>query len=239
MNDTMRPQRRDGIADKQKPAMRLVPTLPLTPLTLLVQAFADRIIAGHPEAFARLRSKSGTSYRIAATDIGIAFLITLGRAGIAVKAMPTSQPATAHVSVEAPIRELIALLEGESDGDALFFARGIQVTGDTEALLMLRNAVDSADIDFHAELLALFGPAEPAARYVARLGVSAGTALLDYGKHLQARLQAGPLEKLASLGVRVSQLEHDLKALQAEVKTGPAQRGRPERTPVMRVETLS
>jgi len=239
MTDNVRPPHRNAASDMLQFAGRLIAVLPSAPLDLALQAVADRIISAQPEAFSRLCLERGTLYRIAATDVGIAFLVTVKAQGVRVKTAPAARPLRAHVSIEAPIGALIALLEGESDGDALFFARDIQVTGDTGALLMLRNAVDSADIDFRTELLALLGPLAPAGRHVATAGLSAGNAVINRGRQLQAWLQARPLAELARLETRIGQLEHDLRSLQQGGKPGVPRRKRPERAPIMRVENPS
>lgn len=197
---------------------RLVAVLPVPPLDLALQAVADRIISGHPEAFSRLRLKPGTRYRIVATDAGLTVLVTVRSIGLQVNTAPVTRPVHAHVSIEAPISALIALLEGESDGDALFFARDIQVTGDTEALLMLRNAIDSAEIDFRAELLSLLGPLEPVARRVTHFGGSVQSALVGHSQQLRNWLQARPMAELATLGAKVRQLDTDLASLRKQVR---------------------
>lgn len=53
---------------------------------------------------------------------------------------------------------LLGLLEGRCDADALFFSRELSVTGDIEAMLALRNALDDSAIDLPRELGRLAGP---------------------------------------------------------------------------------
>ena len=47
---------------------------------------------------------------------------------------------------------LLALLEGRIDGDAMFFARSLSITGDMEAMLALRNALDDSGFDLPRDL---------------------------------------------------------------------------------------
>jgi predicted lipid carrier protein YhbT len=42
---------------------------------------------------------------------------------------------------------MLGLAEGRLDGDAVFFARKLAVTGNMEAVLALRNALDDSGID--------------------------------------------------------------------------------------------
>jgi predicted lipid carrier protein YhbT len=58
---------------------------------------------------------------------------------------------TAHRRYERPEHDaaiagtffnLLNMIDGSLDGDALFFSRDLQVSGDTEAVVALRNALD-------------------------------------------------------------------------------------------------
>ena len=79
----------------------------------------------------------------------------------------------ADVVIRGPFMSLMDMMDGRVDGDALFFSRRLSVEGDMEALLTLRNALDSEDIDLRAEILSSFGPLRRPA-----------TALLKIGQHL-------------------------------------------------------
>lgn len=67
-------------------------------------------------------------------------------------------PADLDARVSSSLFNLLALVEGRLDGDALMFSRQLIVEGDVEAVLALRNAIDNARIDFAAEIGSLFGP---------------------------------------------------------------------------------
>jgi len=56
-------------------------------------------------------------------------------------------------SLKGKFFDLISIIEGKVDGDALFFSRKIEVEGDTETLIIIRNAFDSADICLIKEFL--------------------------------------------------------------------------------------
>src|SRR5690606_22433020 len=79
-------------------------------------------------------------------------------------------PPLADARIEGPLVLLLGLLEGRCDADALFFSRELAVTGDMEAMLALRNALDDSAIDLPRELGALTGPFSPliagTARYI-------------------------------------------------------------------------
>ena len=62
---------------------------------------------------------------------------------------------------------LLELIDSEEDGDAAFFSRDLEVSGDTEAVVRLRNALDDMDGSIAEEAAALFGP--PGRAILARL----------------------------------------------------------------------
>ncbi len=76
------------------------------------------------------------------------------------------------VVIRGPILLLLGILDGSLDGDALFFHRAISVSGRTEAVVALRNAIEDAELR-PSDLLGLRG-------ILARLadsGISGGLSL--------------------------------------------------------------
>lgn len=53
---------------------------------------------------------------------------------------------------------LLEMVDGRADGDALFFSRDLMVEGDTEAVVVLRNALDDLDGSIADDLAAFAGP---------------------------------------------------------------------------------
>lgn len=138
---------------------RMTKFLPLAPLERLIAKAADRVAKEHPEFFERLDDYANKSYVIMPTDLdwiaGLSFRnehvqLRLCRS---LEAFPNRD-----VLVKAPILSLLNLLDGEEDGDALFFSRDLTIEGDTEAVLALRNALDDAEIDFLYQIAQLAGP---------------------------------------------------------------------------------
>jgi len=64
---------------------------------------------------------------------------------------------------------LLEMVDGKLDGDAMFFTGELQVEGDTEAVVALRNALDDVDASLADEAAALFGPAGCGALSLLRL----------------------------------------------------------------------
>jgi len=151
---------------------------PLPPV--LMQPFLDAAMAvlgrRHPGLFERLAGLGERTFLIDPVDLPVNFLLRSRPRGLRLVAVGDPGPAvTPDAAIHSPLLTLIKLLEGKLDGDALFFSRDLVVEGDMEAVVALRNAVDSAGISLVDDLLAVLGPlARPARAAVdAALGIFA------------------------------------------------------------------
>ncbi len=135
---------------------RLFPSftgLPLGPLlTLSLRGLARR----RPQLFERLGKHSRASYRIDPSDLAFSFIVTPDGKMSLVRVVGSDDPAAADVVIRGPIFMLLGLLDGTLDGDALFFHRVISVSGRTEAVVALRNAIEDAELK-PSDLLGLSG----------------------------------------------------------------------------------
>ena len=104
-----------------------------------------RLHRNYPGVASRLQSIDGKTFLIAPAEFPFAIMAQVSKTGM-MKASLAEHPMSADVYVKGTLAGLIEMLEGESDGDALFFSRQLQVEGDTEALLTLRNALDSENV---------------------------------------------------------------------------------------------
>lgn len=117
------------------------------------------VLDRHPGLFDRLGAEAHKRFAFAPSDLPFAFLIEPHRRAIAVHRKRTRLRADATAT--GPIVLLLALLEGRLDGDALFFSRDLSVSGDMEAMLALRNALDDCSFDLPRDLGAAAGPLAP------------------------------------------------------------------------------
>lgn len=140
--------------------LRPLPARLFTPLARYCLRNAERL---YPQIFDRLTVLKQCRFHIIATDLPFSFLVMLdhGGADITVLEKDQAMPEPVDATISGSLPALIALLEGQVDGDALFFSRGLSVEGDTEAVLTLRNAVDAADISFARICNSRTGPLEP------------------------------------------------------------------------------
>ena len=129
------------------------------PLERLITQAANRVAQNHPEFFDRLDDYANKSFVIVPTDLD--WIAAIGfrnkrvqiRLSRSLDAFPNRD-----VTVTAPFLSLLDLIDGEEDGDALFFSRDLTIEGDTEAVLALRNTLDDAEIDFIYQCAQIAGP---------------------------------------------------------------------------------
>ncbi|MCF1494471.1 SCP2 domain-containing protein [Agrobacterium vitis] len=133
--------------------------LPLFVIQRAVNLVFAQVMSRHPALLDRLGEHAAKRYGFSPADLPLSFVVEPSRPAIIVtRAM---LPAETDAAIEGPLYLLLALLEGKYDADALFFSRDLSVTGDMEAMLALRNALDDCDIDLPLDLGAMAGPFGP------------------------------------------------------------------------------
>ena len=143
---------------------RAMSPLPLLPLELVLNRFLQRVVARNPRIFARLGPHAQKRFGIKPTDLPFAFVIEAA-APCPRLSVVRQLPADVDARISSSLANLLALLEGRLDGDALMFSRQLVIEGDVEAVLALRNAIDDSRIDLVDEIGNLFGPlGEPVRR---------------------------------------------------------------------------
>lgn len=124
--------------------------VPLPVAQLAARLAFARIISRHPRFVERLGEYAGRTYCIAPDDLPFEFRVT-PRLGL-VRADRRARGSGGDVRITGALVPLLALAEGRLDGDAEFFGRQIAIEGDMEAMLALRNALESDAIDFVSDL---------------------------------------------------------------------------------------
>lgn len=137
--------------------LRPVPLPVLQPLfTRIVETIAKR----QPQLFSRLEGHSQKTFLI--DPINLPFVLMLIPDPLDPKCLCLRRRAKHSITPDAIIAgsflNLMTLLDGKTDSDALFFGRNITVSGDTEAAVALRNALDDLDRTLIDEVADCFGP---------------------------------------------------------------------------------
>lgn len=147
----------------------LTAPLQATPLFVIeraAQALFGRLLAIHPDLFDRLGEYGRKRYAFSPTDLPLHFLVVPETRALSVSRR--DRPPEADARMSGPLALLLGLLEGRLDGDALFFARELTATGDMEAIVALRNALDDCKIDLPEDIGPMAGPLAPVVRRIAR-----------------------------------------------------------------------
>ena len=145
-----------------KELLQHLPSLLLTPVPLaLLQPIFTRIAShvtqSHPWLFARLGPHAGKRFLIDPIDLPFVLVLT---------PKPDLPLLTAHRRYERPAHDaciggsffnLLDMIDGSLDGDALFFSRALRVSGNTESVVALRNALDDFDGSALDSVVASFG----------------------------------------------------------------------------------
>ena len=100
----------------------------------------------------RLGEFRSAAFRIAPTDLPVAFSLEPDGGRGRVRVVRHTDPGPYVARVSGPLLELLGLFDGSLDADAAFFARTLRMEGDTRAVVTLHNALEAADLTL-ADLL--------------------------------------------------------------------------------------
>lgn len=137
-------------------ARRLLPPFAGLPLGPLLTASLRGLARRRPGLFERLGEHRAARYLIDPTDLPFAFLVVPDGRSSTVRSTGKGGAPACDVVIRGPLLMLLGILDGTLDGDALFFHRTIAVSGRTEAVLALRNAIEDAELR-PSDLLGLRG----------------------------------------------------------------------------------
>lgn len=138
--DELRAAARRRILRLIPPPARLARPLRALPRPLLrraVERLIERVLAV-PLAAGAFRDLAGRRFGIEVTDLGLGWVMAI--AGDRISVLPAE--AVAESTVRGSATDLLLLASRLEDADTLFFQRRLQLTGDTELGLALRNLLD-------------------------------------------------------------------------------------------------
>lgn len=118
-----------------------------------------------------------------------------------------------RATIRGPLEILVALAEGKMDGDALFFTRQLQVEGDTEVVVALRNAIDGAGVNLVDDFSSLFGPLSSPVRRLTEGGVRLFAAAREQVETVRRAMIAPAVQESQAMAGRVEALEEEVKQL--------------------------
>lgn len=163
-----------------------LPPPPLAPKLLehALTALLRRIALRKPAIIARLGQYAQARFLIDIRDAPV-FLVMAPAARRISVSRRSARPAH-DAAIRGDLASFLAMLHGSEDGDALFFSGALEVTGDTSAVLALRNALDDAELDLTEEMATIAG--QPLAPWLRR----ASARVARYGGLVLSRQEVTP-----------------------------------------------
>ena len=137
------------------PLLRFLPLPLLQPILTLI---GTQVASAQPDIFARLGPHAQKSFVIDPTDLPFVLVLTPRPDAPALNARRRGDVPFSNARIAGSFLDLFDLIDGSLDGDALFFSRKLLVTGDTEAVVALRNALDDVDGGITESIKNAFGP---------------------------------------------------------------------------------
>jgi predicted lipid carrier protein YhbT len=139
------------------PALLLAP-VPLGFLQPVLNRIATHVAHTRPELFDRLGPHAGKRFLIDPTDLPFILLLTPERDLPRMTAHRRHERPEHDAAIAGTFFTLLDMIDGSIDGDAMFFSRDLVVTGDTEAIVALRNALDDFEGSALDSVVGSFGP---------------------------------------------------------------------------------
>ena len=138
------------------PALLLAP-VPLALLQPILTRIATHVARTRPELFERLGPHAGKRFLIDPVDLPFVLMLTPERKLPRLNAYRRHQQPPHDAAIAGRFFKLLDMIDGSLDGDAMFFSRDLQVSGDTEAVVALRNALDDFEGSALDSVIASFG----------------------------------------------------------------------------------
>lgn len=136
----------------------LLAALPLALLQPILSRIAAHVARNRPELFARLGPHAGKRFLIDPVDLPLVLVLRPDAARPTLKAYRRPDAPRHDAAVAGSFLNLMQMIDGSLDGDALFFSRDLHVSGDTEAVVALRNALDDVEGSALDSVIASLGP---------------------------------------------------------------------------------
>ncbi len=192
--------------------------VPLHVIDSWVQKISDNIQQKHTGLFERLSDVENPSWLIEPLDLPYAFYLSLGADKILIQTYKKSDElpfATAHI--QASIENLLKMVSGQSDGDALFFSRDLNISGSTEAVVALRNAMDASGLDLEQEIISHLGPLKPIAKKTLPMALSLYSRAKRDMQFFQNSLTANLQQTITQQSNQIARLNQEIADLKSSL----------------------
>ena len=131
---------------------------PLAVIQPILGHIAAHVARNRPELFARLGPHARKRFLIDPTDLPLVLVLSPDNNRSQLRAYRRYEKPAHDAVIAGKFFILLDMIDGTLDGDALFFTRDLRVSGDTEAVVALRNALDDFEGSALDSVVASFGP---------------------------------------------------------------------------------
>jgi len=137
---------------------RLIAPLPLFPIQPLLKRIVTHVSENRPELFARLGPHKTSCFLINPTNLPFVMVLCPDPEKPSLKAYRHPDEVHHDASISGSFLTLLNMVDGQLDGDALFFTRDLVVEGNVEAVVTLRNALDDLEGSIVDDIAQSCGP---------------------------------------------------------------------------------
>jgi len=136
----------------------LIRLSPLAVLQPLLDKVVRRIGSANPDMFDRLGPHRHAYFLIDPVNLPFALVLHPDPEELSFRACQRKSAPVCTARISGKFLHLLRLVDGDQDGDALFFSRDLDISGNTEAVVCLRNALDDVDGSIAQMVADMFGP---------------------------------------------------------------------------------
>lgn len=133
--------------------------VPLFPLQPLLRRMLKSVATAHPGIFNRLGPHKNKRFMIDPINLPFVLILEPDPENLHISARRRTDCLAYDARIAGTFLTLLDMIDGNLDGDALFFSRELIVEGDTEAVVCLRNAMDDLDGSVADDIAAVMGSA--------------------------------------------------------------------------------
>ncbi len=122
----------------------------------LLQKIVRYISRTRPDIFDRIGPHTNKVYLIDPVNLPLVLILYPRKNNPELIAFPRHKIPEYDARISGTFITLLKMIDGQLDGDALFFTRDLIIEGDTEAVVCLRNALDDLDGSIADDIATLF-----------------------------------------------------------------------------------
>lgn len=135
----------------------LLKPIPLILLQPVLHRIVTKIAKERPNLFQRIGPHKDKKFLIDPSNFPFSLVLEPHPERPKLRAYNRDQAPITQARISGSFLTLLNMIDGELDGDALFFTRELVVEGDTEAVVCLRNALDDVEGSIAEDVANIFG----------------------------------------------------------------------------------